>query len=294
MLGSVLLASLPAAQESSTLDLAGPVARQHPLAHGLLNWWRVLPGLEGTGTWYDLMALAHGTLTNMTTGGPTGWGSTMRTGGAGELRFDGSASTILIGEMPVYDFVNHVFTVTLWVRSSALITQYLIAKRLNTCACGGWFLRLNGDGTLTARVLDGGNVVAAQRITTTSTLGDGAWHHVAVVFATDTAAAGANDVTIMVDGQLNQGSLTANGNPYVPCQASGCPLMLGAGSDSVAVFQGALDDVRVYNRGLSVGEIQESRLLAHQGDPGLLAQIPVVAPFVFPSTLQGSFAPFFQ
>lgn len=295
----LLLPQLSFAQDLTTLsplspfgvlNTRDPINRTHPLAYQLLSLWRVLPGLDGGSQVYDPLAGNHGTLTNM--GNGFGYQPTTRPGGAGELRFDGTASRVTIADLPIYDFLNQVFTMTLWVRTPSATSQYLLAKRLIP-GPGGWFVRVNASGTVTARLLDSNNLNAAER-TSVVTVADGAWHHVAVVFQTDTITAANNDLAIAIDGQGTQGVLNGTGNPYNPC-TGGCPLTLGSQSDGDVFLLGALDDVRLYARGLLPLEVPSSRLLAQQGDPGLLNYVQVLQNgLVAVSTTQGSFAPFFQ
>src|SRR4029077_5506129 len=96
----LLLPSLVAAQAVDLyplIDFRSPLNRQHPLNRAVVGAWEVLPGLSGGALWYNLAGPYHGTLTNMATaGGASGWGGTTRTGGYGEMRFDGSNDTVSI------------------------------------------------------------------------------------------------------------------------------------------------------------------------------------------------------
>ena len=76
------------------IDLRDPLVREHPLNRGLVAKWLCLPGLDGGNRWFDVCGLNHGTLTNMTTAGTSGWGPTTRPGGFGEMRFDGTDDSI--------------------------------------------------------------------------------------------------------------------------------------------------------------------------------------------------------
>jgi hypothetical protein len=265
-----------------------PVARQHPFALGLMTLWRVLPGLDAGPRLYEPMSQLNGTLGGM--GAGVGWQATTRQGGAGELRFDGTASVVTLGDLAVFDVPSPSFTVSLWFRTaSAVATQYLIAKRLGAGGIGGWFLRISPTA-LTARILDAGNTPAAERTTVAANLADGAWHFVLVYFATDTVTPANNDVGIFIDGQVDQGTLTATGNPYAFC-SGGCPLVLGMQSDGVSPLLGAMDDVRIYRRFVPAQEVAEQMRANRQGDPDFL---PRVLPAGVLTGSTGSFAPFFQ
>src|SRR5215831_20671009 len=83
------------------LDVLQPADRSAPLNDGCSGWWMFLPGLSGAGTvWRDLLAPDHGTLTNMAqpATSTSGWGlTTLRPGGFGELRLDGSDDYVSFG-----------------------------------------------------------------------------------------------------------------------------------------------------------------------------------------------------
>jgi hypothetical protein len=262
------------------LDPHTPLNRQHPLSRGLMSGWQVIPGLSGGATWYNLAAPYHGTLVNMTTaGGASGWGSTVRTGGHGELRVDGVGGYVRVGAFSAYDFPNQSFTVSLCHRAST--PGYLVARRSGTCdaGCGGWFLRLDSGGTYTARVVDDGNVSAGNRTSVTTTALNGAWHHIAVVFTTNTVTLASNDVTLYHNGVEDQGSRTDSG--VAPYTASVFPLVFGMTSDAdvTTAMTGALDAIWIWNRGLQASDMpalaatcrQRSPFLAYASLPLLLA-----------------------
>src|SRR5207302_11302937 len=71
------------------LFLADPVNRHHPFAPSL--WLRVVAGLEGGQTWYDLCGQRHAALSSMANG-TNGWRyAAPHNGGLGALLTDGSA-----------------------------------------------------------------------------------------------------------------------------------------------------------------------------------------------------------
>ena len=89
----------------------------------------------------------------------------------------------------------------------------------------------------------------------TSSVNDGLWHHGAVVHF------GVDDYNMYVDGVLeNNGQMTTavvkNGIGYIG---------IGGGTE---YFNGSIDEVRIYNRALSAGEVA---LLAQGGQPGTAA-----------------------
>ncbi len=90
---------------------------------------------------------------------------------------------------------------------------------------------------------------------TTTNFDDTKWHHVAVVF--NDSIPGINKVWIYVDG-VNQSLVVFGGatrNFDVPMYANVHTLYLG-GNPNSRYFNGWMDELRIYNRSLSVSEIQ--------------------------------------
>jgi Concanavalin A-like lectin/glucanases superfamily len=256
-----LYAALTVILCSATLALAQPVQVNpaHPMAQGLVQWHLALPLLGGGPQWWNLLGVRHGTLTNMGTG--SGWQFTGRAGGRGELRFDASDDYVDLGSVPLWDFANTTFTVAVRFRFTAAQTGIILASRATSAAfTGGYMIRAETGGTLTVRILATGSTVAGERTTVRTVFADGQWHSVVVVFRTDTATLANNDIAIFTDGVSDQTTpLTQTAStPYEPCSVllPGCPLRLGAPSDNASQqFGGALDDVRLWQRGLSPAEV---------------------------------------
>jgi len=266
----VLLVTLPM---GSTAQLRPNPA--HPLVRGLVGWWRAVPGLTGGTTWYDLMPAArHGTLLNMT-GTADGWSATDRPGGTAQVNFDGVDDAVQVGGTTDFQFANATFTVTGWVKASncATNTCALVGKRQLTT--GSWFVRIDTGGTLTARLdgLSGTNL----RSTVTSTWADGTWRHFAAVMTSDTTTMANNAVTIYTNGVLDQGALTQT-DVYNPGTV---PVAFGVQADNLATapLTGALDDIRIYDHGLSDREVAALYQQSVRGDPDLLP-VPALMPML--------------
>jgi hypothetical protein len=267
-----------------------PLMRQHPLLYGLAGWWRVLPGLDGGRQAYDLAGLRHATLTSMGVG--LGTQPSTRPGATGEWRLDGTASYLTLGDLADFDYANATFTVMTWFRSTDTTTRYLIARRIGDGAHGGWFIRVNGAaGTITARICDSGDLAAGERTTVSTTTTNGLWQHVAVVFQTDTVTRANNDMTIYLNGLVDQGSRSDSGaGAYAVCSGGSCPVNFGASSVPDFFLTGALDHIMIFGRGLNSHAITGLLRESMQGDPTLLRW---AQPWV-PSPLNtGSFQLFF-
>lgn len=208
-------------------------------AQRLLSWHLVVSPLAGGPTWYDLIGQRHHTITGNADG--FGFQPTNRSHWWGEMRLNGSSTVLLGTNDTFYDFLDQTFTVSL--RWRATVAGYLVGKR---ASAGGWWLRVESDGTLTARITDAGNIAAAERTTVGTGYMDGAWHHATVVFTTDTITAANNDVTIYADGVLDQGARSTSS--ALPATACACALAFGARSDQTvgSFLTGSIDDIRIY------------------------------------------------
>jgi hypothetical protein len=258
-----------------TLDDLHPVNGAHAFGHSLTLW------LLGTGehwsgqTWFDLVRGQRAVLTNMAfPATPTsGRGPTTRRGGMTEVRFNGTTGYADLGT-GTHDYPNATFVVMCWFRATT--AGYLINKRVLTPngSNGGWFLRVDAGGTVTARVVNIDDTSAGSRTSTTTTLLDGAWHHALVVVTTDTVTLANNDVTLYVDGLLDQGARTdsAAGGYSVSID----PLTLGTTSDhdATSFLTGALDDVRIMAGSLTARQAWQLYQHSRLGAPGLLGDLP--------------------
>jgi hypothetical protein len=234
-------AALPVGPASVTLaNLNVQHATLSP--RGLLGWWLVAPPLMGGGTWWNVLQRWPGTLTNM--GAGSGWGPTNRPGWYGEMRFDGTDDGIFLGTDSTFDFPDQTFTVCAHFRSTSASQAYLVAKR-STLGIGGWFVRLSP--TVIAVRIEGG----IDRTTVGATYNNGLWHSFVVVMTTDTATGAGNAITIYADGVLDQAA-TTNSGAYGGCPT--CNLTFGIVHDGTQPMLGAMDNVRIYQRGLSAAE----------------------------------------
>ncbi len=217
------------------------------LDSGLAGYWKLDEG-SGTSAGDSSTSGTTGTLTN----GPT-W-ATGRIGGA--VTFDGTNDYIQTSVYTPYQFADQTFTVAGWFKTTSTIDPtYIIAQ--GGCT-GGWLVRMSGaTGSLTAALRGAGSCgsVPAIRTTASTGLNDGSWHHFAAVVTTSTTTASANTMTLYIDGALNQGSLTQDATVYLPVNSWIVLASRDGGLDQP--FQGSLDEMRVYNRGLSADEISQ-------------------------------------
>ncbi len=111
---------------------------------------------------------------------------------------------------------------------------------------------------------DTGNCYPEITVYSNTTVQQGREYHVAMTYDDS------KTLSIYVNGNL-EGQVTSNGSSYA-CSYSARPdIRLGVGRRNTGFFEGALDEVKIYNRALSLSEIAE---LANNLKDGLVAYYP--------------------
>ncbi len=199
---------------------------------GLVSWWKFD---EGTGTTaYDSAGSSHGTLVN----GPI-WASGQINGA---LEFDGLDDYVSCGTGPAITGTGP-FAVSAWVKTDSVKGHAIVVQRSESSANGSYGVSILDDGRAQFYVYNGGYGFLFQ---STVTVDDGLWHHVVAVRTNST------DAEIYVDGSLS-------GSDSGPVRSlNNVPVWIGGpGFTGPFVFDGVIDDVRIYNRALSAGEIRQ-------------------------------------
>lgn len=154
-----------------------------------------------------------------------------------------------------YTFSNTTFTASVWVKSTFSGFGYMVAKDYGS-ANPGWALQTS-TGVLVAALKGAGGSISAFRSTNTS-FNDGQWHNFCAVITTNTTVAANNDVSLYLDGVLDQTSKSGS----VAYSITSLPLMLGRRSTG-NFYNGNIGLVTIYNRALSQQEITQN-YLAHR------------------------------
>ncbi|MCK5642134.1 MAG: LamG domain-containing protein [Gammaproteobacteria bacterium] len=205
---------------------------------GIVSWWK----FEGDAT--D----SSGNGNDGTVVGAT-WSSLGKHGGAYE--FDGINDYI---EVPHHDaFPIHTGTINFWFQANVLdLDQTLLSKDSNDFDTGGHFtISFTSDNEIEVRIQD-----TASSYTLTSSSGlfqsSGEWHNIAATFSS-------NGLKLYVDGDLKaqdpySGGLAGNFEPLAigaSTTTSGDLIITPLGE----YFNGAIDEIIIYDRVLSRGEI---------------------------------------
>ena len=198
---------------------------------GLVGAWGFEDG-SGTAAADSSPTGSDGTLT-----GGTAWSTAGRFGKG--LTFDGADDRVTIADADTLDLAIGM-TVEAWVNPTAVTNWRTVLMKEGTGALS-YGLYATGDTGRPSIHANTGNEVDARG---TAALPANTWSHLAATYD------GAN-LRLYVNGtQVASRALTG------PLSATSGPLRLGGNAMWGEAFAGAIDEVRVYRRALSAGEIQ--------------------------------------
>ena len=217
-----------------------------PPPAGMVSWW------PGDGNARDIVGGNHGTLQG---------GATFAAGKVGQaFSFNRTGDVVIVGDSPNLDITGDV-TVDLWARHTVLNSGdvVLVAKGgdpgpggTDAVSYGLGFLAAIEQSQPFAGFLDG---VGGSSFVIDPSVADTNFHHYAYVRS-------GNTHKLFLDG------VSMGGNPE---DTSGVPLLFGGFPDSddptrlEGDFAGILDEVEIYNRPLSTGEIM---IVFNEGNAG--------------------------
>lgn len=224
------------------IDWANAVDWGCPLNRGLVSWYLAVPNRMGYGTTVmrDLCKRNNGTLTNMAFPGTStsGWGTTTRRGGWGEVRFDGSDDWVNCG--PVSSSLGGEFTVSFWAKWNATNNYYFpVTKTVGTGGSTNGFEFRNEANTQLSLVGKGGNVIWSGHGVVTA----GQWLFVCGTFDGTTSR-------LYADGRQ-----VASGVLLLGYDSTSTDVQIGTRGDFYTYFLGAIDGVRIRNVAVSAAEV---------------------------------------
>ena len=284
-----LLGAAPAYAQSLMV-----VNRQHPLTQGLRGWWRGLQGFSTGLLAYDLSPYsAVGTLTNMSGfGGTSGWSTTTRLGGFFQLNFDGVDDFVAIGTpSQLADISQKTLAAWIYPTSYGLNAVGRILDKRGATGGWNWYVDNNNVTNGIGFAQDYNGQAGTGRWTMTNVIPLNTWTHVGLSFDAATASAPFIYINGVSQGQASV-VLTPSGALTSDASTS---LYLGDDTSAARNYQGAIDDVRIYDRLFTQGQMKLLYDLSRQGDPGLLfdQQQRLVLMNQAPSATP-DFFPFFQ
>lgn len=221
---------------TTTAPLSSGLVSYIPFDGGTLNWATGKVS-DISGSVAPLQLIAMSTSTSPTQG---------KVGQA--LQFNGSNSAVTLATS-AYKFATTTFAVSGWFKTNTTVSNSGIVDQGD--AATGWFIGLTAtcSNKLVVFTKDTNNT-GPTRCSTTS-INDNKWHSFSVVITTDSVTFSNNNIVIYIDGQLDQGALTTTSFGY---RGNTGTFVIGKRTEAAVFFKGAIDDVRIYNRGLSARE----------------------------------------
>lgn len=157
--------------------------------------------------------------------------------------FDGTNSKL---SRTISNNLSGSFTISAWVKIDVTGADHLIAVSEVSSYSNYWlFFGINGSQKLYANLYDGTN---NPYIVTTTTFSTGTWYH--VVFIRDTAA---DNIRIYINGSSAASAVTDT-TTSVPTYGD---FNLGKRTYFASKLDGSLDEVGIWSRALSAGEISQ-------------------------------------
>ena len=168
--------------------------------------------------------------------------------------FNGFNSYVKVNDNTALRLNNTDFTLSAWVKLGDYNSSYgsaVLLKRL-TDADNGWNFSISGYAAYTKGLVTFGPGGGSNNAFGTTAVGIGTWNMITCVYNLQN-----RQVSIYVNGVLDQivnGILSPNPN-------ISSPMYFGKDDPSVPAngyfFQGSMDDIRIYNRGLSAAEVKK-------------------------------------
>jgi parallel beta-helix repeat protein len=271
---SVVVTDPFASITSSNAELTVTSPDCDPPPTNLVSWWQA----EGDAS--DSMGTNNGALTG---------GVTFTNGEVGQaFEFNGSSGTVIVPDSPPLEFMNQM-TIEAWINTAGTNSgnpQSVVSKVGGSGGLNGYQFYLSGN-LLSAQFNSPGSNWPSEVITSPIPITPGTWNHVA--FTYDQSA-----MTLYFNGQ----PVATNAiGPATIAASSSRLLISGDDNNGPTWFNGAIDEVSVYNRALSASEIAVIYGAASAGKcgqaPAVVSQpqnlsIPVGSTAVFNASVLGA------
>ncbi|MHC4345944.1 MAG: LamG-like jellyroll fold domain-containing protein, partial [Planctomycetota bacterium] len=180
----------------------------------------------------------------------------------GALNFDGVDDYVRANDDPSLDGMS-ALTLTAWVRTDGSGSDVALVHKYLHGTGGSWdssfFLSLTSEGAVVFSYSLGGTHVLKR---SAASVDNNLWHHIVAVYT-------GSEGSIFIDGQ--EAPLSRDDpDPGGAINDSDEDLLVGSANSAGVLgyfFEGTADDVRIYDRGLSAGEIEQ----LYQEDSGPVA-----------------------
>lgn len=244
------------------------VVLSHPLARSLVSWWLGVQGFAGGSTVVDLMGRSHGTLANVGLSSTSGWSPSLGNNRVWRLNFDGTNDQATFPSAPTLTNIIQK-TICLWttLRSYGGGSKGRIIDKQDTVSTGWVFFANNVDVTnglsYSHEFSSGTGQWALANVFTV-----GIRTHVCMTYDRTSTA---NVPLFYRNGQL-LGAVTQLSTPAGTTTSDANASLLMGASAVVAgrFFDGAMEDIRVFNVVLGPKDIERIYALSLQDNYGLL------------------------
>ena len=146
---------------------------------------------------------------------------------------------------PRFNFTTGPFTITAWFKiDPSTVGPRLMIGKFQASNRQIYLMELASQKIMVGLYDSSG---MEQKVTSTSTVNDGAWHHLAMVVSTTT-------ITLFLDGNSNGTPQSYNNSSLNSINAT-WQIGRRGGSSPGSYFLDDIDEVRIYNRALSAAEV---------------------------------------
>ena len=230
----------PVDQSYQSVNWQRPVNWRAGLNDGRVSWYLQQPRWQGGTVLRDVCGRYHGVLTNMDP--PNDWVQPTRKNGWGELDYDGTNDCVIASPVAF----RGPMTVSAWIFTDTVAagTRAIIANCDVTGVTQDFTFEINRTAAKLSTVW--GNAVI---LTGTASIAVSTWTHVAM---TRSGSAGAWTVKFYINGK-EDASTTTTTDP----NGTGNIVIGRIGDLILFFFDGRLDDVSLWDRALSGGEMAE-------------------------------------
>lgn len=217
-----LLALVVSPAQAQSLQCVSPPS-------GLVGWW------PGAGSAKDLTGTNHGTLSG---------GASFATGKVGQaFSFDGINGTVVVPDSSSLRLTNQV-TIETWINLRTVATDFAIASKISSgTGLNGYELGIGGNNTLFAQFNSPGGFWPQFAISYASPIVTGVWYHVAWTYDQSAMKLYLNGLPVATNIIGAHAISTSSSDFRI------------SGADNHVYFNGLIDELAVYNRALSAGEI---------------------------------------
>ncbi len=226
-----------------------------------IGWWK-FDDCQGT-TAYDSSGngnnatLSYGISPYTQTGTCTsGTASDAWYGGAngrfnGAIAIDVNFDSISMGNLPLFSFERtNPFSVSIWIKTSTNTSMNLVGKQDSVSPFSGWSLQAGSSSYIYFQLINtyGSNFL---EVKTPFNYADNAWHHLVATYSGSSLASG---VHVYLDGK--DATLQTTANSLSATIVNSIPLSVGSRNLDGQLYDGLIDDVRIYNYVLSATQVK--------------------------------------